>query len=62
MPPKTKDVMARLSRDGWVADYGKGDHVNFRKPSSKFVITIDTGAKELPKGTYSSIARMAGWK
>jgi predicted RNA binding protein YcfA (HicA-like mRNA interferase family) len=40
---------------------GKGDHVNFTKPGNRFVVTVDTGVKEIPIGTLRSIYRLAGW-
>jgi predicted RNA binding protein YcfA (HicA-like mRNA interferase family) len=61
MPQKTRDVMSRLEKEGWIGESGKGDHRNFRKPG-QMVITIDTGQKEVRKGTYSRIAKLAGWK
>jgi len=62
MPQKTRDVISRLEREGWIGRRGKGDHMNYRKPDGLCVITIDTGKKEIPKGTYSRIATLAGWK
>ena len=59
---KTKDVMSRLENEGWVSRQGKGDHVNYKKPDVRHVITIDSGEKEVPKGTYSRTAGLAGRK
>ena len=58
---KTRDVVARLARDGWtVARKGPGDHVQYRhaKPGR---VTLDAGAREMPTGTRRSIYRQAGW-
>jgi predicted RNA binding protein YcfA (HicA-like mRNA interferase family) len=55
------EVMRRLIADGWVMRKGKGDHVNFTKPGNRFVVTVDTGVKEIPIGTLRSIYRLAGW-
>jgi predicted RNA binding protein YcfA (HicA-like mRNA interferase family) len=54
--------MSRLEKEGWKKRPGKGDHVNYRRADSRATITMDTGKKEIPKGTYSKIARLAGWK
>jgi predicted RNA binding protein YcfA (HicA-like mRNA interferase family) len=54
-------VLARLRKEGWSEDTGKGSHVNFRKPE-RDTISVPTSRKELPKGTYDQIARKAGWK
>ncbi|MDR2106213.1 MAG: type II toxin-antitoxin system HicA family toxin [Coriobacteriales bacterium] len=61
MPHKTRDVMSRLEKEGWTGEHGKGDHRNYRKPGHG-VITIDTGEKEVKKGLYGRIAKLAGWK
>ena len=53
--------MKRLIADGWVQRKGKGDHVNFTKPGIRFVVTVDTGVREIPVGTLRSIYRLAGW-
>ena len=55
------DIMKRLIADGWVQRKGKGDHVNFTKPGIRFVVTVDTGVREIPVGTLRSIYRLAGW-
>jgi predicted RNA binding protein YcfA (HicA-like mRNA interferase family) len=55
------DIMKRLITDGWAMRKGKGDHVNFTKPGIRFVVTVDTGVREIPVGTLRSIYRLAGW-
>ena len=62
MPPRTRDVMLRLEKEGWIKKEGKGDHVVFRKPMMQNAIAIDTGKTEMSKGMYASIAKKAGWK
>jgi predicted RNA binding protein YcfA (HicA-like mRNA interferase family) len=57
-----KDIMRRLIADEWAMRKGKGDHINFTKPGVRFVVTIDTGVREIPVGTLRSIYRLAGWK
>jgi predicted RNA binding protein YcfA (HicA-like mRNA interferase family) len=59
---KTRDVAARLARDGWVvARKGPGDHVQYRHPTKPGRVTADSGAREIPTGTLRSIYRQAGW-
>jgi predicted RNA binding protein YcfA (HicA-like mRNA interferase family) len=59
---KTRDVAARLARDGWVlARKGPGDHVQYRHPTEPGRVTLDNGAREIPTGTLRSIYRQAGW-
>ena len=56
-----KEVIKRLIADGWTMRKGKGDHINFTKPGVNFVVTIDTGVREIPIGTLRSVYRAAGW-
>jgi predicted RNA binding protein YcfA (HicA-like mRNA interferase family) len=59
---RTRDVAARLTRDGWiVARKGPGDHVQYRHPTKPGRVTLDAGAREIPTGTLRSIYRQAGW-
>lgn len=65
MPKESRDtrkVMARLRREGWIGRKGKGDHVNFTKPGSPHLITIDAGEKEVKKPIYRRISELAGWE
>lgn len=55
-----RQVTKRLMREGWTKRRGKGDHVNFIRLGYP-LITVDTGVKELPIGTYRNIAKKAGW-
>ena len=58
----TRKVMTKLQREGWIARRGKGDHVNFFKPGTAQLITIDTGKKEVDKNIYRKIKRIVGWE
>lgn len=60
-PESPKDVIKRLEAEGWMSRAGKGDHRNFTKPGMRAVVTVDTGAREIPVGTLRSIYRAAGW-
>lgn len=55
-----RQVIKRLVLEGWIQRKGKGDHANFTKAGYP-VVTVDTGVKELPIGTYRNIAKKAGW-
>jgi len=61
-PERPREVCWRLERDGWQRRAGRGDHVNYNKPSQHVVITVDMGLRELPIGTLRSIYRKAGWR
>lgn len=58
----TKDIIRRLEAEGWKARGGKGDHVNYTKPGLRYLITIDTGRREIGFGVLRRIYRIAGWK
>lgn len=60
---KRKDVERRLREEGWVIDrHGPGDHVQYWHPDRSGRVTIDTGVREVPRGTLRSIYRQAGWE
>jgi predicted RNA binding protein YcfA (HicA-like mRNA interferase family) len=60
---QTRDVTARLRKDGWVIGRkGPGDHVQYKHPMRAGRVTIDMGAREIPTGTLRSIYRQAGWE
>jgi predicted RNA binding protein YcfA (HicA-like mRNA interferase family) len=56
-----RDVLKRLRGEGWIESPGKGSHRVFRK-DRKENISVPTSYKELPTGTYRSIAKRAGWE
>ena len=56
---ETKEVLKRLSAEGWLLRSGKGSHVVATRGPS--MVTIPTARRELAIGTYRSIARVAGW-
>lgn len=58
---KVRDVIRRLTKDGWVQIAQKGSHRQFKHPIKPGKVTVP--AKEsydLPEGTYRSILRQAG--
>lgn len=56
---ETREVIKRLRKEGWSELSGKGSHRIFRKDG--MTISVPTSKKELPLGTYRSIAKKAGW-
>ena len=59
---KTRDVAARLTREGWLVERkGPGDHVQYRHPTKPGRVNVDAGAREMPTTTLRSIYRQAGW-
>jgi predicted RNA binding protein YcfA (HicA-like mRNA interferase family) len=59
---KSRDVIKRLEADGWVLSRIKGSHHQFRHPSRPGLVTVPHPKSEIPKGTFLSIAKQAGWK
>ena len=56
---EVREVVGRLRKEGWLERPGKGSHVVFSKDGRR--VTVPTSKKELPLGTYRSIAKAAGW-
>ncbi|HZR98574.1 MAG TPA: type II toxin-antitoxin system HicA family toxin [Chloroflexota bacterium] len=63
MPPKVREVLKRLERDGWELLRQQGSHRQYRKRGNPYVLTIaGRPSDELRPGTWSEIQRKAGWK
>ena len=63
--PKVREVIRRLHREGWYLDRtGPGDHQQWKHPDMpERLVTIDgQPGDDMPKGTYASVQRNAGWK
>lgn len=58
----TAEVIKKLEADGWTRRGGKGDHINFFKPGARYIVTIDTGRREVPFGILHRIYKLAGWR
>ncbi|HIS40995.1 MAG TPA: type II toxin-antitoxin system HicA family toxin [Candidatus Aphodovivens avistercoris] len=56
---EVREVVKRLKKEGWLEEGGKGSHRVFRKGGA--TVSVPSSKKELPTGTYRSIAKMAGW-
>jgi predicted RNA binding protein YcfA (HicA-like mRNA interferase family) len=56
----TRDVVARLRREGWKDESGRGSHLLFKKDG--ITVSVPTSKKEIAKGTYNKIAKLTGWK
>ena len=64
MPPKVREVIRRLERDGWVEEKGRGgSHRQFEHPTKPGKITVRGHPNEdLTPGLRASIQRQAGWR
>jgi predicted RNA binding protein YcfA (HicA-like mRNA interferase family) len=60
---KVREVIRLLEADGWVLVTTKGSHRQFKHPVRPGRVTISGQlGDEMPKGTFASVKRQAGWK
>lgn len=57
----SKEIIARLKREGWKKVGGKGDHEKFKHADKQGHVVVPHPRKDMPKGTLKSIFRQAGW-
>jgi predicted RNA binding protein YcfA (HicA-like mRNA interferase family) len=57
---RTRNIVARLKRDGWVVENGK-EHDIFRHPAFAGVRIVVPRHRELSNGVARSIAMLAKW-
>lgn len=58
----SRELIRLLEADGWLLKSIKGDHHQFVHPEKPGKVTIPHPAKDLKKGTVSSVLRQAGLK
>lgn len=56
---EVREILKRLRKEGWLESNGKDSHKVFRKGS--IMVVVPTSKKEVPLGTYRSIAKTVGW-
>jgi len=60
---KVREVIRLLEADGWTLVTTKGSHRQFKHPQRPGRVTISGNlGDEMPKGTFASVKRQAGWK
>jgi predicted RNA binding protein YcfA (HicA-like mRNA interferase family) len=57
----SKEIIARLQRDGWYRVGGKGDHEKFKHPTKPGHVVVPHPRKDIAIGTLRSIYKQAGW-
>jgi predicted RNA binding protein YcfA (HicA-like mRNA interferase family) len=57
----SREIIARLKRDGWRRVRRKGSHQQFRHPGKPGLVTVPHPQRDFPAGTLRSIFRQAGW-
>lgn len=60
MPPSSKEMVQRITEDGWYFVEQKGSHKHYKHPTKSGRVTIPDGRKDLPVGTLKSIIKQAG--
>jgi len=60
---KVREVIRLLEADGWALVTTQGSHRQFKHPRRPGRVTISGNlGDEMPKGTFASVKRQAGWK
>jgi predicted RNA binding protein YcfA (HicA-like mRNA interferase family) len=63
VPPKVREVVRRLERDGWTLVATEGSHRQFRHPTKPGRVTVPGHpGDDVRPGTWASIRRQAGWR
>ncbi|MBM3145625.1 MAG: type II toxin-antitoxin system HicA family toxin [Chloroflexi bacterium] len=57
----SREVIARLRKEGWILVHIRGSHHQFKHPDRQGRVTIPHPKKDLPIGTVRSIYKQAGW-
>ncbi|HEY3244192.1 MAG TPA: type II toxin-antitoxin system HicA family toxin [Phycisphaerae bacterium] len=57
----SREIIARLEREGWRRARTKGDHQVFARAGRATPVVVPHPVKDLPIGTLRSIFKQAGW-
>lgn len=60
-PPTVREVISRLESEGWVLLRQNGTSHRVFGCNGRMVVVAGKLGEHLPRGTYSSIKREAGW-
>ena len=58
----SKQLVALIQKDGWIAAGHEGSHLHFRHPVKTGKVTIPVHNKDIRKGTANNILKQAGLK
>lgn len=56
----SKDIIKKLTADGWFEVRQKGSHKQFKHPTKPGLVTVPHPKRDMPKGTVRSIEKQAG--
>jgi predicted RNA binding protein YcfA (HicA-like mRNA interferase family) len=62
MRMNSKEIIARLEKEGWYKVGGKGDHEKYKHPTKSGHVVVPHPRKDMPKGTLRNIYKQAGWE
>ena len=63
MAIKVRDAIRLVEDDGWGLVATRGSHRQFKHPVKPGRVTISGHlGDDMPKGTFASVKRQAGWK
>jgi predicted RNA binding protein YcfA (HicA-like mRNA interferase family) len=57
----SRDIIARLSREGFEEKGARGSHHKFVHPRTRRQVIVPHPKRDLPRGTVGNIYRQAGW-
>ena len=57
----SRDIVARLRREGYELKSVKGSHHKYVHPASRRQVIVPHPKRDLPRGTVGSIYKHAGW-
>ncbi|MCC6735558.1 MAG: type II toxin-antitoxin system HicA family toxin [Bauldia sp.] len=58
----SREICARLERDGWLLERVRGSHHVFRHPRSGMIVVVPHPRRDLGLGLVRAIYRAAGWE
>ena len=58
----SKEIIRRLTEEGWLHVKTAGDHFQFKRPGKPGKVTVPHPVKEMPIGTLISIEKQSGLK
>jgi len=57
----SREVIAKLKKDGWILVHIRGSHHHYKHPTKPGRVTVPHPKKDLPIGTLRSVYKQAGW-
>jgi predicted RNA binding protein YcfA (HicA-like mRNA interferase family) len=57
----SRDIIARLSHEGFKEKSSRGSHHKFVHPRTRRQVIVPHPKRDLPRGTVGNIYKQAGW-